>query len=161
MKGEFVYYWNSFAKMAQTVNIKGKKCIFLHLDCLIHLGAFLKSRSWWMGNSEQPSNTSAFSACSATVGLNVFFLLSLKRGSQRPQAAFSKVLVWMSVYVGGWSKGHSECISGLSCAMCQGDSAERNHKKGSAEAPALHVPQRRQIPPQGLFTGFTSETREP
>lgn len=65
------------------------------------------------------------------------------------------------VYVGGCSKGHSECISGLSCAMCQGDSAERNHKKGSAEGPALHVPQRRQIPPQGPFIGFTSETREP
>lgn len=90
--------------------------LFLHLDYLTCLGTFSRSGSWWMGSSQQPSNTSPVSICSAPGGLSVSFLLSLKTGPQRLQATFSSMRMWC-VCGRGHSKGHSKYISGLSCAV--------------------------------------------
>lgn len=131
--------------------------LFLHLDYLTCLGTFSRSGSWWMGSSQQPSNTSPVSICSAPGGLSVSFLLSLKTGPQRLQATFSSMRMWC-VCGRGHSKGHSKYISGLSCAV---ETQLRNHKQGSAEVPAFPVRQWQQTPLQGHCAGATTETKGP
>lgn len=94
------------------------------------------------GGSQQPSNSSAFSVCSDTRGwgLRLFFLVSLKRGSQRRQEAFSNMLVQVCMWA-GVCKGHSECTSGLSCATCCQDPIERDLKKGLRDAILSSAPE--------------------
>lgn len=115
-------------------------CFSLHLDHLTCLSTFLR-----LEPSEWRLSAAFKLICLLSVfrhqgwGLRLFFLVSLKRGSQRRQEAFSNMLVQVCMWA-GVCKGHSECTSGLSCATCCQDPIERDLKKGSERCHSFLCP---------------------